>query len=69
MYHVIMNDPMKTRKVLSCMAITGIIKNKKNIILFTFVGIMSCLCYRHCQEIIVFSSVGHNRYISATFYV
>jgi hypothetical protein len=26
-------------------------------------------CYRHCQEIIVFSSVGHNRYISATFYV
>jgi hypothetical protein len=28
MYHVIMNDPMKTRKVLSCMAITAIIKNK-----------------------------------------
>jgi hypothetical protein len=37
MYHVIMNDPMKTREVLSCMAITAIIKNKKNIILFTFV--------------------------------
>jgi hypothetical protein len=29
MYHVIMDDPMKTRKVLSCMAITAIIKNKK----------------------------------------
>jgi hypothetical protein len=29
MYHVIMNDPMKTREVLSCMAITAIIKNKK----------------------------------------
>jgi hypothetical protein len=28
MYHVITNDPMKTRKVLSCMAITAIIKNK-----------------------------------------
>jgi hypothetical protein len=28
MYHVIMNDSMKTRKVLSCMAITAIIKNK-----------------------------------------
>jgi hypothetical protein len=26
-------------------------------------GIMSCLCYRYCQEIIVFFSVGHNRYI------
>jgi hypothetical protein len=30
MYHVIMDDPMKTRQVLSCMAITAIIKNKKN---------------------------------------
>jgi hypothetical protein len=38
MYHVIMNDPMKTRKVLSCMAITAIIKKKKNILL-TFVVI------------------------------
>jgi hypothetical protein len=28
---------MKTRQVLSCMAITAIIKNKKIIILFTFV--------------------------------
>jgi hypothetical protein len=37
MYHVIMNNPIKTRKVFSCMAITAIIKNKKNIILFTFV--------------------------------
>jgi hypothetical protein len=37
MYHVIMNDPIKTRKALGCMAITAIIKNKKIIILFTFV--------------------------------
>jgi hypothetical protein len=29
MYHVIMNDPIKTRKVLSCMAITAIIKKKQ----------------------------------------
>jgi hypothetical protein len=37
MYHVIMSHPMKTRKVLSCMAIIAIIKNKKKIIFFTFV--------------------------------
>jgi hypothetical protein len=34
MYHVIMNDPIKTRKV---MAITAIIENKKIVILFIFV--------------------------------
>jgi hypothetical protein len=34
MYHVIMNDPMKTRKVLSCMAITAIIKKKNYLINF-----------------------------------
>jgi hypothetical protein len=35
MYHVIMNDPIipiKTREVLSCMAITAIIKNKKKVL-------------------------------------
>jgi hypothetical protein len=39
MYHVIMDDPMKTRQVLSCMAITAIIKNKKKVLsyLSTFV--------------------------------
>jgi hypothetical protein len=36
MYHVIMDDPMKTRKVLSCMAITAIIKNKK--IVFSYLS-------------------------------
>jgi hypothetical protein len=36
MYHVIMNDPMKTRKVLSCMAITAIIKNKKKLSYYFF---------------------------------
>jgi hypothetical protein len=36
MYHVIMNDPMKTREVLSCMAITAIIKNKKKKYLIYF---------------------------------
>jgi hypothetical protein len=36
MYHVIMDHPMKTRQVLSCMAITAIIKNKKIIILFMY---------------------------------
>jgi hypothetical protein len=36
MYHVIMNDPMKTREVLSCMAITAIIKKQKNYYLIYF---------------------------------
>jgi hypothetical protein len=36
MYHVIMDDPMKTRKVLSCMAITAITKNKKKNYLIYF---------------------------------
>jgi hypothetical protein len=32
-------------------------------------SIMNWLCYRHCQEIIVFCSVGHNRYILIIEYI
>jgi hypothetical protein len=69
MYHVIMNDPMKTRKVLSCMAVTATIKNKKIKLLlllfhwrthFTKVILAGTLAQR------VLSRVGRNASTSKT---